>query len=275
MEMEILKKVTKMLQNEGYRVCYIALYGSQNYSLAYEKSDYDYKALVVPSLDDIIYNKKPVSTTITHEWNGQVDVKDVRLMIDQWKKGAPNFMELLFTQWYDIPCSLFADFFMQLREKREDIAKANPQSTIKSMYGMMNEKFHALDHKYPSQAEEIENKKYAAKQLSHLIRIGAMLQEYERLNYALLTNPFTDNSNDTQFLRSVFTYARTIKTREIEFETLEEAKALGQRWLDGCRFLVDKNKKEPNKEIFDLLDTVKGEILKAAFREELIKEINQ
>jgi hypothetical protein len=272
MEREVMKLVTKKLQDMGYTVCYIALYGSQNYNMKYEKSDYDYKALVIPSLDDIVYNRKPTSTTIEHEWGGQVDVKDVRLMLDQWKKGAPNFMELLFTEWYDVPCPLFMSYFMQLRAKREEIAKANPKSTLKSMYGMMMEKFHALDHKYPAQAAEIEEKGYAAKQLCHLERIGAMMKRYYELPYELLTNPFLDNSDHVGSLREDFLEAFSIKTREFEFTTVEEAKAFGQKWLDECKPIVDECGSEFDGETYEFIDDMKGKILKTAFRAELKEE---
>ena len=56
-----LMEAVEYLKNKGYRVIYVALYGAQNYNLQREKSDYDYKAVVVPSLRDIVFNAKPVS----------------------------------------------------------------------------------------------------------------------------------------------------------------------------------------------------------------------
>lgn len=273
MEREIMNKVTKKLQSMGYKVCYIALYGSQNYNMNYEKSDYDYKALVLPTLDDIVYNRKPISTTIDHEWGGQVDIKDVRLMLDQWKKGAPNFMELLFTEWYDIPDPKYMEFFMQLRAMREDIAHANPKSTLKSMYGMMMEKYHALDHPYPCQAKEIEEKGYAAKQLCHLIRMGAMTLEYYDQTYATITNPFADNSDHSNWLREHFAFAKDVKTRQFEYDSLEDAQKVGQSWLNEVKPVVDNTPDGFNGETYAMLDGMKGKILRTAFKAELAEEM--
>ena len=63
-----LKKQKEILVSQGYSVAYICIYGSQNYGLdTYTDkytSDVDMKAIVVPTLDDLISNSKPVSTTI-------------------------------------------------------------------------------------------------------------------------------------------------------------------------------------------------------------------
>ena len=60
-EEELMHVAVKELQKKGYNVIFIALYGAQNYNLKRSKSDYDYKAVVVPSLRDIVFNSKPVS----------------------------------------------------------------------------------------------------------------------------------------------------------------------------------------------------------------------
>ena len=76
------------LRLQGYNIVYVGRYGSQNYNMQTENSDYDFKAIVVPSLDGIIRNKQPISKTIDcyDIFNGQVDIKDIRLMVDQWKR---------------------------------------------------------------------------------------------------------------------------------------------------------------------------------------------
>ena len=45
------------------RIVALVLQGSQNYGLDDAESDVDTKLLLVPTLDEIIFNKKPVSTT--------------------------------------------------------------------------------------------------------------------------------------------------------------------------------------------------------------------
>lgn len=65
----------------GDKVLMVALQGSQNYGLDYEGSDVDTKALLVPSFEDIVFNKKPISTTHVRHNDEHIDLKDVRLMV--------------------------------------------------------------------------------------------------------------------------------------------------------------------------------------------------
>ena len=64
----------------------IFLQGSQNYGLDYENSDIDTKIIVLPSFEDIILNKQPISTTSVLPNDEHLDVKDIRLMFDCFKK---------------------------------------------------------------------------------------------------------------------------------------------------------------------------------------------
>jgi len=48
----------------GYNVVGVFLYGSQNYELDYSGSDVDSKAIILPTLNDIVFNRQPVSTTL-------------------------------------------------------------------------------------------------------------------------------------------------------------------------------------------------------------------
>ena len=54
----VLSGVVDMLKEMGYKVVYVALYGSQNYNLETPKSDLDFKAMVVPTLDDIVFGRR-------------------------------------------------------------------------------------------------------------------------------------------------------------------------------------------------------------------------
>ena len=73
------------LQQKGYEIVFLALQGSQNYGLdVYDEnymSDIDTKAVVLPSFEDFVYNRQPVSKTVVLENNEHIDVKDVREML--------------------------------------------------------------------------------------------------------------------------------------------------------------------------------------------------
>ena len=100
---KIMKRVQEhcdYLQQKGYEIVFLALQGSQNYKLDVYDDDYmsdvDTKAVVLPSFEDFVYNRRPVSETIVLENNEHIDVKDVRPMFENYKKQNINFVETLF-----------------------------------------------------------------------------------------------------------------------------------------------------------------------------------
>ena len=97
----------------------IFLQGSQNYDLSTKNSDVDTKLIVTPTVDDFVYNRKPVSTTHVRDNNEHIDFKDIRLYIDTFKKQNLNFMEILFTDYYVIN-SLYKTYWDRLVENKED-----------------------------------------------------------------------------------------------------------------------------------------------------------
>ena len=81
------------------RIIGIFCQGSQNYGLDYEGSDIDTKCFLVPTLEDIIFNKKPISTTHIRANEEHIDFKDIRLFLTTVRKQNLNFMEILFTKY--------------------------------------------------------------------------------------------------------------------------------------------------------------------------------
>lgn len=165
------------------KVVFIGLYGSNNYKLDREDSDYDFKAVVVPSLSDLVRHTQPVSLSVPLSDGALCDVKDLRLMVEQWKKAAPNFLEILFSD-----CQLVTDFgkalgFDWFVTNREKIAHANEPSCVKAMYGMMLEKEHALFKDYPAQKAEVDKFGFSGKQLSHMFRMKELMRDYKRKDF--------------------------------------------------------------------------------------------
>lgn len=83
--MKRLKEHYQILQEKGYEIVGLFLQGSQNYNLDYELSDVDSKAIVLPSLDDILLNKPMTSTTLVLDNNEHIDIKDIRVMFNTIK----------------------------------------------------------------------------------------------------------------------------------------------------------------------------------------------
>ena len=169
-----------LLMNEN-RIAFIALQGSQNYGLDYEGSDIDTKCVVLPTFDEIVDNRKPVSLTHIMENEEHCDVKDIRLMFDCYKKQNVNFVETLFTDYIWIN-PMYKEEVEYLLSHREDIARYCPYRAVKCMKGMVLEKRHALQHPYPNKIATLEQYGYDPKQLHHIVRLYDFMVKYTNEN---------------------------------------------------------------------------------------------
>lgn len=181
-EEKIMKRVKEHYDEalnyfEESRIVGIFLQGSQNYGLDYEKSDIDTKLIVLPSFDDIAFNRKPVSTTHICENEEHIDFKDLRLYMQTFRKQNLNFLEILFTD-FKIVNPQYEKFWNKLVANREAIAHYNPYQAIKSMKGIAMEKYHAMEHPYPSKLDILTKYGYDPKQLHHLLRVEEYIGRY-------------------------------------------------------------------------------------------------
>ena len=153
------------------------LQGSQNYELDLPGSDIDTKLIVVPSFKDIALAHKPISTTHLRANEEHIDFKDIRLYMETFRKQNLNFLEILFTPFTMIN-SMYFDQWDRLIEERETIARMNPWRAVKSMKGIALEKYHAMEHAYPSKVDVLAKHGYDPKQLHHLVRVDNYLTRY-------------------------------------------------------------------------------------------------
>ena len=160
-----------------YQIVGIFYQGSGNYGLDYEKSDIDTKLIVIPSFEDIAFNRKPVSTTHVRENDEHIDFKDIRLYMQTFRKQNLNFLEILFTDFKIVNPEHDANWGV-LVNNRERIARYNPYQAIKSMKGIAMEKYHAMEHEYPSKIEVLKEYGYDPKQLHHLLRVEEYIGRY-------------------------------------------------------------------------------------------------
>lgn len=159
------------------RIVGLFLQGSQNYGLDLPTSDVDTKLIVVPTFKDIALNRKPVSTTHIRANNEHIDLKDIRLYIETFRKQNLNFLEILFTDYFVVN-PLYFEQWARLVQNREAIARMNQYRAVKSMKGVAMEKFHAMEHPYPTKLDLIEKYGYDGKQVHHLIRVDDYLTRY-------------------------------------------------------------------------------------------------
>lgn len=179
-EAKIMSRVSEhfdYVKNLGYEPIYIGLYGSQNYELDTLHSDVDTKVIVLPSLEDIVLNKKPLSVELELPNKEHCDIKDIRLMIKSFKKQNINFLEILFTKYFRVELWAATEL-NELCSLREEIAHYNEIAAVKCMSGMATQKYCALQRDFPSKREVLERFGYDPKQLHHIIRLREFLERY-------------------------------------------------------------------------------------------------
>lgn len=238
--------------------------GSQNYGLDYEGSDLDTKLIIVPTFKDIAFNKKPISTTHVRQNNEHIDLKDVRLYIETFRKQNLNFLEILFTP-YKIVNPQYTEFWQKLIDAREAIAHYDIHRSIKSMKGIALEKYHAMEHKYPSKIEIIEKYGYDSKQLHHLMRVENYLMRY-----------IAGESYEACLVPDEETAERLRKIKEDNgYLSLEQAKTLADLCIDSintqCEAYLETVPKGHNEKAEALLKEVQYDIMKLAVTMELVK----
>lgn len=243
------------------RIVGIFCQGSQNYGLDYEGSDIDSKLIIVPSIDDIIFNRKPVSTTHVLENEEHLDAKDIRLYIQTFRKQNLNFLEILFTE-FKIVNPQYAKWWDILVEHREEIARYNEFQAIKSMKGIAMEKYHAMEHPYPSKLAVLAEWGYDPKQLHHLLRVEEYIGRYiEGEKYEDCLKPYNPK------------YLINVKRGLYDLDT---ARVIGKTAIDNVIRVADafaetvENVGKP--EVDEILNRVQRDIMKFAIAIELVED---
>lgn len=127
---ERLDELNKRIKQNNWEceVFGIFLQGSQNYNLDEYSDEYmsdvDTKAIVIPSLRDLVFNHR-YSETIVLDNNEHIDVKDIQSVVECWSKQNSSYLELLFTPFYIIN-DKFYNYWNQLVEHRERIVRMDP-----------------------------------------------------------------------------------------------------------------------------------------------------
>lgn len=234
------------------------LQGSQNYGLDYEHSDVDTKLILTPSLQDIIMNNSPVSTTYVRKNDEHIDLKDIRLYIQTFRKQNINFVEILFTDYFVIN-PRYEPWWNLLVAHREEIAHYNMFRAVKTMKGVAMEKYHAMEHPYPSKAAVLAEFGYDPKQLHHLLRLEDFIWKYiNGFSYEDCLRP-----TDREYLLSV----------KRGCYNLEEARRIGKEAIDKitkmCDAFTEVTPDEPDENVENLFNYVQYCIMEASLKKEL------
>lgn len=265
-----MKKHLDYLMNEtDYEVAALFIQGSQNYGLdEYSndyKSDIDTKAIVLPSFQDFVCGKAPVSTTIILDNNEHIDVKDIRVMFENFKKMNISYIELLFSKCMWINPKYEAEITRLIRH-RATIAAFNRNQFIRCIAGMSMEKRKALCHPYPNLMDKIEKYGYDGKQLSHCVRLFEFLEKY--LQGFPLEDCYISSRRE-----ELLNYKKQLVADGSRVMTKDEAIELCDLYNDAIQNMKNANIEANdvmNKEAIKILNSIKYDILKKRFIEELL-----
>ena len=251
--------------SQGYEIVGVFLQGSQNYKLEYEGSDIDCKAVVLPKFNDFVLNNKMISTTLVLENNEHIDLKDIRLMFDCFKKQNINFVEILFTE-YKILNPKYEAFWQKLIDNNEAIAHYNNYVAINCMAGMALEKYKALEHPYPATIDKIEKYGYDGKQLHHLLRLKEFMQNY--VDGIAYSKCLIADEEDRTCLIDV----KCNKKYNLE-ESRKIAKFTIDSIVDFKNHYMHLNPVKVNQQVEDILNDVLVSIIRYNFEDELIGNV--
>lgn len=241
----------------------VFLQGSQNYGLDYEGSDIDTKCITTPTFKEIALARKPLSTTHIRENEEHIDLKDIRLYVQTFRKQNLNFLEILYTPYFWCPNIGFYEEWKRLIEHREEITHYDPVRSVKSMMGIASEKFFAMEHHYPARMPWIEKFGYDPKQLSHLLRVSEYLDRY-----------LTGESYGDCLLTKQADYLKAVKQGLFRLEEAREIAAdIYDKIHEKCNKFIEKHKNDPvDHSVDELLDDVAYKIMESSVQRDIWDE---
>ena len=246
------------------RIVGIFVQGSQNYCLDWKGSDLDTKCIVLPSFEEICFNKDPVSYTHIRENNEHIDFKDLRLMMQCFKKQNINFVEILFTKYYILNPD-YEELFKKVMNAKEEVAHYNVYKFLKCTSGMSAEKLKALTLDRPSQHEEVIKYGWATKQMHHIIRLNEFMCRY-----------LSGESFEKCLVSKKREELIELKKNGHEKYSLEEAIYQSKTYDSYTKIMknnyVNTHKEMKNDKIGELIDAVTCDILRAKLKKDILKE---
>lgn len=250
-----LKQHYNKVKDSGYNIAFLALQGSQNYNLEDEFSDVDSIAIIIPSLNDIALNNKPVSKTLNID-NEKIDIKDIRLFKDNLIKQNTQYLQVLFTK-YKIVNSIFKDYIEALYNIKEEITCIDRLSLYKNIIGIGRHCF----------VNAKEDNNYNGKALSHLMRLYNLCKN-------LLNNMSYDNALITYSDKDMIMKA---KRNQLNLSQANNIADLTFTKLSNLAFDIVDKKYEYKYNIVDKVNNIIKNLISYSLQLDMkieVKEIN-
>lgn len=260
----IMKRVKEHYEEAcslGKEVVAIFLQGSQNYKLDEYSDEYmsdiDTKCIILPTLDDIVNSKSPYSSTHVCANNEHIDIKDIRVMFEMFKKQNNAYVELLFTKYYYINPK-YEKLVIELKMLAESISRMHPNQALRCMAGTSAEKYKALEHPYPNTMDKINKFGYDPKQLHHILRLNDFMKRF-----------IAGESYESCLVPKHIGYLMKVKkgfydlteARRLAYETDQENKRLKEENITTPEFI--------DKETLNTLDELKVKFITQFLKESL------
>lgn len=249
----------------GFEVVGVWLQGSQNYNCDIYtneyQSDVDTKCIILPNLNDVIKGTSPRSYTHIRENNEHIDIKDIRVMFEMFKKQNSAYIEILFSKYFVINPK-YKELVAELISNRVQISRINPNQFLRCLTGTSLEKYKALEHPFPTVADKLEKFGYDPKQLHHILRLYDLIKKY------IEGRPFEECMvpDDPDYL---------IKVKTGQVFNLEEARQVAKDTDAKIKKLKEEYSTSMDQidySTLSILDSIKLKFISKFFKEELSKE---
>lgn len=237
----------------------IFLQGSQNYGIDTPESDVDTYLIVLPTLDDLIFHREPVSKVVDLPNNEHCVVKDIRLMFDMFRKQNINALEILATRW-KIMNPRYEDLFQIIFDHAEQIARYDNYRMVNGILGHLYEKNKKLKRVTPATEALIAKYGYDGKQLCHMDRLYEFFTRF-MVNGESFASSLIAKKRDLMLAAKAHAY--TLECAEITATSLIEEMELQRRKYE------QEHPKHVDKEVDTLLDSVLKKIMLRYVEQEL------
>lgn len=265
---EIMKRLDEHIESAqefiGDRYIFGAfVFGSQNYDLDDEQSDLDSKLLVLPSFKDVASLATPLSMTHERANGDHIDVRDVRLFIDNFKNQSHNSLEALFTPYCYVD-PIYQEAWKALVKHREKIARLNPFKAVLAMEGMARRNYGLLFKPLQHNRDKFDTLGYNPKQLHHILKSEYFIDHYIR------GDRYEDCIKPTAASKELIVMAKR------GHFTKEQATEIAERSMERSTQMATNFGKltflAPDADVLNLIDAAKEEIIRKGFVESLLWE---
>lgn len=262
---EIMKRLDEHIESAqefiGDRYIFGAfVFGSQNYDLDDEQSDLDSKLLVLPSFKDVASLATPLSMTHERANGDHIDIRDVRLFIDNFKNQSHNSLEALFTPFFSLKEEYIVQWNALLR-KREEIARINPYKAVKAMQGMAHRNMRLLTSELEHGQDMFKIKGYNPKMLHHILKSEYFLERY--ISGAKYADCMIPRGAERGFI--LLAKEGDFPKSEAEYYAIEAVANVNKLANDFC----DKTSDKSDTKLIEFIDEVKEEIVKIGLKKQI------